>query len=138
MLLGMAFLRFRKPAPLADARGSKIIARSPAPMPLPSPKPSRDRQGAVVKQYARKNAPRIVAALLLAAFFWAFQGRALKSHFGPDEMMNIYGYWQPPLWRVLLANLTFWSNFVRPLAAVYYLPLFHLFKLNPVPYTWVR
>jgi hypothetical protein len=81
---------------------------------------------------------RIAAAALLAAFFWAFQGRALKSHFGPDEMMNIYGYWQPPLWKVLLANVSFWGTFVRPMAALYYLPLFHLFKLNPVPYTWVR
>jgi hypothetical protein len=89
-------------------------------------------------KYALTKAPRIVAALLLAAFFWAFQGRALKSHFGPDEMMNIYGYWNPPLWKVLLAIVSFWSSFVRPMAAVYYLPLFHLFKFNPVPYSWVR
>ena len=75
---------------------------------------------------------------MIAAFFWAFQGRALKAHFGADELMNMYGYWQPPLWKVLLANLSFWSNFVRPMAAVYYLPLFHLFKLDPVAYTWVR
>src|SRR5580704_7442086 len=84
------------------------------------------------------KASRIGAAALIAAFFWAFQGRALKSHFGPDEMMNIYGYWNPPLATVLLANLAFWSKFVRPMAGIYYLPLFHFFKLNPVPYTWVR
>ena len=102
-------------------------------MPADSPAPI----GAVAK-FVLTKVPRIAAALLLAAFFWAFQGRALKSHFGPDELMNIYGYWQPPLWKVLLANLSFWSSFTRPLAAAYYLPLFHLFKLNPVPYTWVR
>jgi hypothetical protein len=85
-----------------------------------------------------KKAVRIATAVLIAAFFWAFQGRALKSHFGPDELMNIYGYWHPPLATVVLANLAFWSKFVRPMAGVYYLPLFHFFKLNPVPYTWVR
>jgi hypothetical protein len=135
MLLGMAFLRFRWPVRLAGRR--------PAPQSytiLTGPRGAGLRPASFgkVAKYARKNAPRIIAALLIAAFFWAFQSRALKSHFGPDEMMNIYGYWQPPLWKVLLANLTFWSNFVRPMAAVYYLPLFHLFELNPVPYTWVR
>lgn len=81
---------------------------------------------------------RIAWALLLAGFFWGFQGRVMKSHFGPDEMMNIYGYWHPPLWQVFLANLGFWSKFVRPMAAIYYLPLFHFFKLNPAPYNAVR
>jgi hypothetical protein len=141
MLLGMAFLRFRWRVPLAGrkpALQSRTLLRSHKL--LIGHRGARLQPAAFRKlaKYARKNAPRIIAALLLAAFFWAFQGRALKSHFGPDEMMNIYGYWQPPLWKVLLANLTFWSNFVRPMVAVYYLPLFHLFKLNPVPYTWVR
>ena len=50
---------------------------------------------------------RVVGALLIAAFFYAFQKRVLKAHFGPDEMMNIYGYWSPPLWKVLLSDLLF-------------------------------
>ena len=82
--------------------------------------------------------PRAAGALLIAAFFYAFQKRVLKAHFGPDEMMNIYGYWSPPLWKVLLSCLQFWSKFVRPMAGAYYLPLFHIFKLNPVPYSVVR
>jgi hypothetical protein len=81
---------------------------------------------------------RVVGALLIAAFFYAFQKRVLKAHFGPDEMMNIYGYWSPPLWKVLLSDLLFWSKFVRPMAGLYYLPLFHFFKLDPVPYSIVR
>ena len=81
---------------------------------------------------------RIMGALLLAAFFYAFQKRVLKAHFGPDEMMNIYGVWWPPLWKVILADFAFWSKFVRPMAGLYYLPLFHFFKLNPVPYSVVR
>jgi hypothetical protein len=81
---------------------------------------------------------RIAGAVMLAAFFFAFQKRVLKAYFGPDEMMNIYGYWDPPLWKVFLANLSFWSKFVRPMAGVYYLPLYHFFKLNPIPYSVVR
>lgn len=81
---------------------------------------------------------RILGAVLLAVFFYAFQKRVLKAHFGPDEMMNIYGVWNPPLWKVILADLEFWSKFVRPLSALYYLPLFHFFKLNPVPYSVAR
>lgn len=81
---------------------------------------------------------RILGAAMLAAFFYEFQKRALKAHFGPDEMMNIYGYWSPPLWKVLLSGLAFWTKFVRPMAGIYYLPLFHFFKLNPVPYSVVR
>ena len=81
---------------------------------------------------------RIAGALLIAAFFYAFQKRVLKAHFGPDEMMNIYGVWHPPLWKVVLADVAFWSSFVRPMAALYYLPLFHFFKLDPVPYSVVR
>lgn len=81
---------------------------------------------------------RIVGALLIAAFFYAFQKRVLKAHFGPDEMMNIYGVWRPALWKVILADFAFWTKFVRPMAAIYYLPLFHFFKLNPEPYSIVR
>lgn len=81
---------------------------------------------------------RIAGALLIAAFFYAFQKRVLKAHFGPDEMMNIYGVWHPALWKVVLANFAFWSSFVRPMAAIYYLPLFHWFRLDPVPYSVVR
>ena len=81
---------------------------------------------------------RFAWAALIVAFIWGFQGRALKAHFGPDEMMNIYNVWWPPLWKVALANLTFWTQFVRPLSAIYYLPLFEFFRLNPVPYTIAR
>ena len=52
--------------------------------------------------------------------------------------MNLYGYWAPPLGKVALAHLLFWSKFVRPLGALYYLPLYAVFGLNPVPFTVVR
>jgi hypothetical protein len=140
MLLAIALVRFRWPAS-APSSAPSPTRRQPVAPKFELPKLARRipwKKFAGMKWIVPPKVTRIAAAVLIAAFFWAFQGRALKSHFGPDEMMNIYGYWAPPLWKVLLANLTFWTNFVRPMAAVYYLPLFHLFKFNPVPYSWVR
>src|SRR5215467_752321 len=76
--------------------------------------------------------------LVLAAFFWIFHATVFKAHFGPDEMMNLYGHWQPPLWKTLAADLRFWSKTVRPMGAVYYLPMYWLFGLNPVPFSAAR
>jgi hypothetical protein len=62
----------------------------------------------------------------------------MGAYFANDEMMNIFGYWDPPFWKVFLAQLAFWSKFYRPMGAVYYLPLYRIFGLNPVPYNLVR
>ena len=80
----------------------------------------------------------ILGALLLLAFFAVFHAGALRVYFRDDETMNLYGYWAPPLREVALAHLAFWSKFVRPPGALYYLPLFGIFGLNPVPFTIVR
>src|SRR5579863_8134293 len=80
----------------------------------------------------------ILGALLLLIFFIVFHVGALHAYFGDDETMNLYGYWSPPLGKVALANVLFWSNFVRPMGAIYYLPLYGIFGLNPVPFTIVR
>lgn len=53
-------------------------------------------------------------------------------------MMNIFQYWNPPIWKVALANVAFWSKFIRPMGALYYLPLYEMFGLNPIPYNIVR
>ncbi len=80
----------------------------------------------------------ILGALLLLSFFAAFHAGALHAYFRDDETMNLYGYWAPPLGKVVLAHLVFWSKFVRPLGALYYLPLYGIFGLNPVPFAVVR
>jgi hypothetical protein len=80
----------------------------------------------------------ILAALLLLAFFAVFHAGAVRADFGDDETMNLYGYWAPRLGEVALAHVLFWSKFVRPLGALYYLPLYGIFGLNPVPFTIVR
>lgn len=76
--------------------------------------------------------------VVLAAFFGVFHRHVIAAHFGSDEMMNLYGHWQPPLWKTLAANVWFWSKTVRPMGAVYYLPLYRLFGLNPAPFALAR
>jgi hypothetical protein len=76
--------------------------------------------------------------VVLAAFFWSFHHLVLRAHFGSDEMMNLYGHWRPPLWRTIAAEFWFWSKTVRPMGALYYLPLYSLFGLNPAPFNFVR
>lgn len=81
---------------------------------------------------------RFLAAVFLAAYFWRFCLVVLPFRFGTDELMNIDGHWEHGAWKVILANITFWSTFNRPMGAIYYLPLFTFFGLNPVPFTVVR
>jgi hypothetical protein len=75
---------------------------------------------------------------LLAVFFWVFHVQVVKVHFGSDEMMNLYRYWQPPLWKTIAAHFAFWMDLVRPMGAAYYLPVYRLFGLNPYPFSVVR
>jgi hypothetical protein len=79
-----------------------------------------------------------LAALLLLSLFVGFHISALGVYFSTDEPMNIYRVWDPPLWKVGLAHLIFWSDFIRPMGVIYYLPLFKLAGFNPIPYNVVR
>ncbi len=60
---------------------------------------------------------------------------AVYVHFSSDEMMNVYRYWELRAWKVIWADVLFWRKTIRPMASLYYLPLFHMFDLNPWPYT---
>jgi hypothetical protein len=70
---------------------------------------------------------------LLLAYFLHFALPALGGGFGEDEMMNLYEYWRAGAFKSIQANLCFWSTFYRPAGALYYLPLYHFFSLNPLP-----
>jgi len=59
-------------------------------------------------------------------------------HFSSDEAMNIYWYWELGASKVMLADVLVLAQTIRPMASLYYLPLFHMFGFNPRPYTVVR
>src|SRR5262249_9781602 len=75
---------------------------------------------------------------LLLAYFLHFALPALAAGFGEDERMNLYLYWLAGAFKSLQATLCFWSSFPRPAGALYYLPLYHFFSLNPLPYRIVQ
>lgn len=74
-------------------------------------------------------------AFLPVVVYCAALGRhALQARFSTDDPMNMslawregFGYW---LWH----SITFWSTAYRPLGELFYLSIYRLFGLNPLPY----
>ena len=74
-----------------------------------------------------------VAAFVAAWFLW-FAWDGLLAGFAPDDMMNLHGYWEQGPWRAVYSQFLVGSNAYRPLGALFYLPLFTLFGLDPLPF----
>ena len=79
-----------------------------------------------------------VSIVVLIGYFLHFALPALRGGFREDEMMNIATYWRAGALKSLWANVLFWTPFYRPGGALYYLPLYHFFALDPLPYRIVQ
>jgi len=75
---------------------------------------------------------------LLIAYFLYFALPARHGGFREDEMMNLWTYWYVGPVRLLFALAKFWTSDYRSGGGLYYLPLYHLFGLNPWPYRLVQ
>jgi hypothetical protein len=71
---------------------------------------------------------------LLAAYFFLVSWDSLKAPFASDDMMNIWGYWHPSPWQLLVSELTLWHGYSRPMGGLFYVPIYLAFGLNPAPY----
>ena len=81
----------------------------------------------------------VLCVAVLVIYFLHFALPAIGGNFNDDEMMNIFWYWHPGATKSLWANVLFWTRFhYRPGGALYYLPLYHFFGLNPQPYRIVQ
>ena len=67
-----------------------------------------------------------VVALATLAIFFTFAGDGLQGYFAPDEMMNLYQAWSPPVTGLIHHD--------RPLGELVYRGLFAGFGLRPLPY----
>ena len=76
----------------------------------------------------------MVAFAAIAAWFLYFAHGGLQAGLSGDDLMNLYGYLQKPAPTLLLDTLRFWSTAYRPLGALFYIPLYKLFGMNPLPY----
>jgi len=86
----------------------------------------------------RRGLIDVTCVAVLIVYFLHFAIRAVHGGFRDDEMLNMAIYWHAGMSKCLLANLTFWTTFYRPAGALYYLPLYHLFGLDPMPYRLVQ
>jgi hypothetical protein len=79
-----------------------------------------------------------ICVLLLIAYFLHFTLAARHGGFREDEMLNLWAYWYIGPIQSLFDCAKFWTPYYRPGGALYYLPLYHFFGLNPFPYRIVQ
>jgi len=72
--------------------------------------------------------------MLLVAYFFYFSWDGLSAPFAVDTFANIDAYWRHGVSWLLVSQLQLWSGHYRPMGGLFYLPIFHYFGLNPVPY----
>jgi hypothetical protein len=84
-----------------------------------------------VDQY---NVIEVVYVIILVAYFLHFALPALGGGFDEDEIINIWTHWFSGVSKSVWANICFWKGIGRPAGAIYYLPLYHFFGMNPQPY----
>ena len=80
------------------------------------------------------NAADVFCVVILIGYFLHFAFPAVGGGFAEDEILSIWTHWSPGALKSLWANICFWKGIGRPGGAVYYLPLYHFFGLNPQPY----
>jgi hypothetical protein len=103
-----------------------------------APSISTQAKGANIERSYRGIILEAACVTILIAYFLHFALPALRGGFRADEMMNLWIYWYAGTLRSLWANVVFWTTFYRPGGALYYLPLYHFFALNPLPYRIVQ
>ena len=74
------------------------------------------------------------AIAAIAAWFLYFAHGGLQAGLSGDDLSNLCGYLQKPGRDLVFDTLRFWSTAYRPLGALFYVPLYKAFGLNPLPY----
>lgn len=83
---------------------------------------------------ASRRCRKAAAAAFVAGYFLFFTADGLLAHWAPDDMMNMAGYFERGGWRALYSQVLIASDAYRPAGALFYLPLYTLFGLNPFPF----
>jgi hypothetical protein len=74
------------------------------------------------------------AVAAIAAWFLYFAHGGLQAGLSGDDWSNLCRYLQKPGRDLVFDTLRFWSTAYRPLGALFYVPLYKAFGLNPLPY----
>jgi hypothetical protein len=86
---------------------------------------------------SEKPLPTVAVAgafALIAAWFLYFAHGGLQASLSGDDLSNLCRYLQKPAHDLIFDLLRFWSTAYRPLGALFYVPLYRVFGLNPLPY----
>jgi len=82
----------------------------------------------------RQSVWGVAAFAAVAAYFLYFAFSAVHAGFAGDDPMNLGLYWTRGFFRSVVDGMEIWSEAYRPVGAMFYLPIYHAFGLNPVPY----
>jgi hypothetical protein len=77
---------------------------------------------------------RLAGAAVVLGCFVRFVAPGLGAGLASDDPMNIYYYWSNGVGGLARNLVLFFTDYVRPMGGVYYLPLYRAFGLNPLPY----
>ena len=81
-----------------------------------------------------RTAAIIPAALAIVSLPFYFGSSGIHAYFSGDDLMNLHGYWSKPPMELLKGNLLYYSASYRPLGGLFYVGLYSLFGLNPLPF----
>ena len=73
-------------------------------------------------------------ALFLAVWFLWLAGDGLNAWFSGDDLMNLYGAWSTPVWRLAADCVVFSGATFRPLGALWYRTVFALAGFDPLAF----
>ncbi len=76
----------------------------------------------------------VAGGVAIALWFLWFAHGGLGAALSGDDLMNLHGYAMRSESSLALDMVRFWSTAYRPLGALFYLPLYHFFRLDPLPY----
>jgi hypothetical protein len=88
--------------------------------------------------FHQSGAINALCVAVLVLYFLHFAIPSLVGGFAEDEMTGMYVYWYPGTFKAFWANICFWKGVGRPAGALYYLPLYHFFALDPRPYRIIQ
>jgi len=75
-----------------------------------------------------------VASASIAAWFLYFAWGGLWAQLSGDDLANLHEYLQKPAGTLIFDNFRYWSTAYRPLGGLFYVPLYKIFGLDPLPY----
>lgn len=90
-----------------------------------------------------RKADRILFALgaiCIAAYFLFMTRQAVRGYFSPDDLMNLYRAWSPPLGLLFKGNILFFlhSPYYRPLGEAWYRIIYFFAGFHPQPFRIVN